>query len=126
MSSSYPSGAPTSSLSASLPGALIFLKNGCASLAEELNKRLDAERRATAIGAGFGGGLGAAAADGAAREPLAAADIRITDFDATFFRLEVVPGGAAGGGDLVRVSMTLPCWADLLRCVAWRGGKWRH
>ena len=58
------SATPVSSLSASIPGALIFLRNGSPSLTEELSKRLDGERRP--------GGPSAA---------LAPADIRITDFD---------------------------------------------
>ena len=85
-------------------------------MAEELSKRLDNDRRASAIGAGFGGGV-AAGAEGA-REPLAPADIRLTDFDEARYRVEVVPGAGASGGDVLRVSMTLPFWKDLLGCVA--------
>ena len=117
---SLPFGSPTSTLSASLPAALVFLKNGSAALAEELSKRLDGERRAAAIGAGFGGG--AAGADGT-REPLAPADIRITDFDEARYRVEVVPGAGAAGGELLRVSLTLPYWKDLLGCVLAWGGR---
>lgn len=69
---------------------MMFLKNESPSLIAELAKRLDPDSRP--------------------EEGLSPADIHITDFDETRYRVEV----PVENTNIVRVSMFMPCYKDLL------------